>query len=407
MTPNSLTLSLFNSNSCSLTWHSETKPSEVYVMLSNDTFFSNAVKCEVTQEKHTSFEYPNDNTIEYYVLKSNLLNLKAGEKYFYKIFQKGENSKTYTFTAPNPNKNSFNFITISDSQIASDDGVGTGEKFSKTISGITQNALNADFILHTGDVVEWSKYEAFWEDLINFNSDFFSKNPIAAISGNHETTYRNGSFETFKHFNYDIPNQNTEKGIYYSFDYSGVRFIMLNTNELYGDKLTQPQYDWLLSKLEKNPQKWTIVALHNPLYSIGKYGSNPDRNSVSVALRDQLVNVLAKFKVDLVLQGHDHAYSKTYPIGQSEKIDKNYQSETINGIKYALNPKGPVYIMNGPAGDERRAPYEINSEIYEFADTGKAYSWAEFEVTDTTLTVKIYSNESGTPVLWQSFGIKK
>ncbi len=407
MTLNSLTLSLFNNNSCSVTWHTQNEPQNPKVKLSLNSSFSNFTEFPVICQEQTSFEYPNDNIIRYYVLKSVFTNLKSGEKYFYKICENEKQSKTYTFIAPNPQKTNFNFIHISDSQITSNDGVGTGKKFTATVKGIEQNKTDSDFIIHTGDAVDWSKYENFWEDMLNQNQEFFAQNPFATISGNHETTYRNGSNETFKHFNHQLPTQKTEKGIYYSFDYGTTRFIMLNSNELEENKLPKSQHDWLLSKLQNNPQKWTIVSIHNPLYSVGKYGSNPARNAPCLGLRKQLADLFARYNVDLVLQGHDHAYSKTYPILKDGIPDKTYSSETINGIKYAIAPKGTTYVMNGPGGDQQRAPFEVDEEIYEFADTGLEYSWAEIEVKEETLTVKVYSNKNGTPALWQSYGIKK
>ena len=74
------------------------------------------------------------------------------------------------------------------------------------------------FMVHTGDVVEYSKYQSYWDNMLDANFKYLSKIPVMAISGNHETTYKNGSNETFNRFDYKIPVQaNTKLGFYYSF----------------------------------------------------------------------------------------------------------------------------------------------------------------------------------------------
>ena len=128
-------------------------------------------------------------------------------------------------------------------------------------------------MVHTGDVVEYSKYQNYWDNMLNANVKYLSKIPVMAISGNHETTYKNGSNETFNRFNYKIPIQkNTKLGFYYSFSYGNVKFIMLNTNELNGSRLTNAQYSWLENELQNTTEKWKVVSMHNPMYSVGKWG---------------------------------------------------------------------------------------------------------------------------------------
>jgi 3',5'-cyclic AMP phosphodiesterase CpdA len=181
-----------------------------------------------------------------------------------------------------------------------------------------------------------------------------------AISGNHETTYQlAGSNETYKHFNNKIPYQTTKKGYFYSFTYGNAKFIMLNTNVLDGTKLKNDQYEYLVNELKNNDKTWTFVALHNPLYSAGSWGSNPEKNQISLSLQKQLRGIFAEYGVDVVLQGHDHVISRTHPI----KADGTTSSETWNldnasGVSYSINPDGVIYVLNGPASNQYRSPYE-------------------------------------------------
>lgn len=183
---------------------------------------------------------------------------------------------------------------------------------------------------------------------------------------------------------------------------------MLNTNRLNGNQLTQDQYDWLINVLESNNKKWTIVSMHNPMYSVGNYGSDPTKNSISLNLQAQLSEFFAQYKVDLVLQGHDHAYSKTHPIISAGKVDTTHSKEIINGIIYDVNPKGTIYIMNGTAGNQGRQPNaNMNSDLYDWYSSGLNNSWAEITVDNNTLTVIVKSSASGVTEIQNSYGIKK
>jgi len=67
----------------------------------------------------------------------------------------------------------------------------------------------------------------------------------------------------------------------------------------------QTQLDWLSDVLEmmSNDPKlsWKIVVIHNAIFSAGeRHGDNED-------LKDSLLPILTKYKVDLVLSGHDHS----------------------------------------------------------------------------------------------------
>ncbi len=59
--------------------------------------------------------------------------------------------------------------------------------------------------------------------------------------------------------------------------------------------------------LHETKATWKFVMLHHPIYP-----SHPWRDIP--ALRERLVPIFDKHHVDFVLQGHDHAYQRTYPM---------------------------------------------------------------------------------------------
>ncbi|MFP5352649.1 MAG: metallophosphoesterase [Actinomycetota bacterium] len=81
----------------------------------------------------------------------------------------------------------------------------------------------------------------------------------------------------------------------------GVRLVMTDSNAL--------RMDWLRTALRpEEGDRWTIVVFHHPVYSSGEHGSTP-------GLAEQLVPLFRRRGVDLVLNGHDHNYEASKPLG--------------------------------------------------------------------------------------------
>ncbi len=414
--PKSITVTLYDvkANSYGITWNSLNKPYEPVVQVCEGNKFSTkkAKEYSVAVEKQSTYN-TNDTEYVYYISKA-VIKLEPDKIYTYRAFDKKLKlgSETAILKPKNSNTNKFTFIHIADSQVITSpvsDPTSSGYELGETLRAMRNGGTEFSFLLHTGDIVEWSKYESYWEKMLHFNSKYLMTTPFMPISGNHETLYKNGSNEVFKHFNLKFPSQpDTKLGFYYSFNYGNAKFIMLNTNRLTSNQLTKDQYNWLVSELKKNTKKWTIVAMHNPLYSIGSWGSNPERNYVALALRKQLSGIFAQYGVDLVLQGHDHAYSKTFPITSSGDVDKTHKTEIINGITYDVNPKGTIYVMHGVAGNQARgANSAMNPAFYDWYDHGQNNSWAEITVEDDMLTVNVKNGYNGKAFLRKSYGIKK
>ena len=306
--PTSLTVSFYDTSKSDygFTWNTKFIPLKSVIQICEGSTFDES-KCVEYDATVTSelVNYPNQTTI--YISKA-VATLRQGMTYTYRAYDKGAKigSDVTTFNTANFAASEFTFVHVSDSQVSasgSDEeiklGAGTGSHFANTLTGIFKN--KPSFLLHTGDIVEYSKYETYWENMLHANASFLTSLPFMPLSGNHETTYRSGSNEIFKHFNLKIPSQQTKKGFYYDFDYGNVKFIMLNTNCQEDEGLEKAQYNWLVNTLKSNSKKWTIVSMHHPMYSIGKWGSNPEQNASAIRLTKQLSSLFTQYGVDLVL----------------------------------------------------------------------------------------------------------
>lgn len=67
---------------------------------------------------------------------------------------------------------------------------------------------------------------------------------------------------------------------------------------------------WLEEQLKKSNARWKIVVLHHPLYSI--------KGSMNNLFQRTMFNPLVEeYGVDLVLQGHEHAYARMTAHGEN------------------------------------------------------------------------------------------
>ena len=100
--------------------------------------------------------------------------------------------------------------------------------------------------------------------------------------------------------NYENFNMNGKE--YYKFKKGNIAFYSLNSN--YMDK---KQVKWLEDELSKETADWKICFFHHPPYSSAKkHGSDPQ-------LREIVEPIFLKYRVNVVLTGHDHVYERIKP----------------------------------------------------------------------------------------------
>ncbi len=161
---------------------------------------------------------------------------------------------------------------------------------------------------------------------------------------------------------------NTEA--YYSYNYANVHFVALDSygwetgsTRLY-DTLG-PQAVWLKQDLAANTQPWTVVYFHHPPYTKGSH--NSDTESELINMRQNIVPILERYKVDLVLSGHSHSYERSYLINGHYGVENTFSlashalssssakyDGTTNSCTYIKNTSevrnGIVYALVGSAG---------------------------------------------------------
>lgn len=170
----------------------------------------------------------------------------------------------------------------------------------------------ADLMIHAGDLVNVANKDQDWGEW--FAAGGFIHGSIASLMtpGNHEYTHEDGkaNLSVYWKQQFLLPQNGPkdellENSSYYT-DINGVRIISLNTQmieEAHTQEGIITQVKWLEHLLENNPQSWTCVVMHHPIYSTKKGRDNKKT-------RTHLKPLFDRYGVDLVLQGHDHAYAR-------------------------------------------------------------------------------------------------
>lgn len=239
--------------------------------------------------------------------KAVLENLLPDTKYIYRIGDGKKNwSEWIQFKSAKSGVNPFSFTYVADVQS------GILSHYPRVLRKSIEVSPESSFYLFTGDLTE----KAEDEELNNFfhaMSWIPGMKPIVAIPDNHEYHVKEGTKQRVElasvwgHlFSYpqNAPDSLARLGNY-CFDYQGVRFIMLN-NKAFSDNESgykNQLLGWMEEKLKTNPTNWTIVAHHQPMYSLAEGRAN--KTNVKY-----LKPLYEKYGVDLVLSGHDHGYSR-------------------------------------------------------------------------------------------------
>jgi hypothetical protein len=233
--------------------------------------------------------------------------LSAGTRYYYRAHNGAALSPIYSFTTEGANDGSFSFLHVSDTQADVDTytvpTILDFETFGSALTTVTQT-YHPDFLLETGDLIDLSNNEDQWRWYFKRTQSVLGSLALLPAIGNHEqsTAYPAESFR--EHFT--VPNACTDPavtpGTVYSFDYGNAHFVVLNT-ENKGAGFTA-QKAWADQDMAKTDKKFIIVALHRGMFAGG--GTTDTFDAFS--------SLLDKYKVALVLQGHDHAYIRTKAI---------------------------------------------------------------------------------------------
>ena len=99
---------------------------------------------------------------------------------------------------------------------------------------------------------------------------------------------------------------------FYSFDIGQAHIIFLNP---YTDTdINSVQFKWLeidLINISREKFPWIIIITHCPFYNSNKAHQNEKQ---TILMKESMESLFYKYKVNLIISGHVHAYERTFPV---------------------------------------------------------------------------------------------
>lgn len=218
--------------------------------------------------------------------------------YAYRVGNGAHWSEWLHFRTASDSARPFTFIYFGDVQNS------IGALWPRVLHEAFRAAPEARFLAFGGDLVNHGGNDAEWGELFRAGGWIFGTIPVVPVPGNHEyEEVETDRWVLSSHWRaqFALP-ENGPRGLEeyaYYVDYQGARIISLNSMEMISE-----QTAWLKNVLSDNPDRWTIVVFHYPLFSLAKGRDNPE-------LRAAWKPVFDKHQVDLVLTGHDHTYARS------------------------------------------------------------------------------------------------
>lgn len=432
-----------NASQMNFAWYSWQQAGQSEVRLSTDADMSESSVWRGTSKTGTVV----DGT-QYYANKVTVRGLKPETTYYYQVRCNGSWKEVQSFKTGNPDD--FSFMYVGDPQIGASKGQTSAEgnkqdgelaarndayNWNKTLNSALSQHPEINFLVSPGDQINEPAEDQSPAKIklqeIQYAGYLSAKAlrslPEAASIGNHDsmtTGYQN-------HFH--VPNSFTEEttptaaGHGYFYTYGNALFIVINANNY-----NAADHEALIKKaIKADPDvKWRIVVMHQDIYGSGLDHSDSD----GILLRTQLTPIYDANKIDVVLQGHDHTYARTYQLssdgrqhadfaeyrqhGQSGQHHNLLGAALKNSEKKAefakqnrcytiadmsqgtlINPKGVFYMSSNSATGSKF--YELIPQQQDYI-AARSQSWrptySVIRITKDTFQIDTYDAESGTPI---------
>ena len=309
----------------------------------------------------------------YYAARLRKLNYDT--HYKYRVVTGNKSSDWYFFYIP-AKKDKVTFLYVGDVQ---DTIQGKADIY---LHEALQQHKNCEFLVCGGDLTEHPANQ-YWNETFRDIDSIAQQIPLLNVTGNHD--YLKGLPMKLERrfslvFSYFLDSQIDENQVY-TLHNGPVQFFLLDSNREFPGLYTQRK--WLEQQLQESKAKWKILVLHHPLYSIK--GNN------NLIQRWMFNDLVKKYHVDLVLQGHEHAYAR-----MTKHLDDDHSTPTT-----------PVYTVShcSPKNyriqfDERFDKFGISSRYYQVIEVRQdtlvmaAYEVYHHTLYDSLRIVKQPNNKS-------------
>ena len=301
-------------------WHTHPDTEGTVVEVAKASGFTDFSQADVLRFQGNSYVFNTLDIGTIRVHKAAVDQLEPGTEYVYRV---GDGQEHYSpqgsFTTAPLTGDRTEFLVFGDSQAGD---VAGFKIWGNTVKTALEDRPGAEFLVHVGDMVDNGFKEKEWNWWFEKAQQALMELPAVTVVGNHEVTGTKGNGDFLAHFNHPQNGAESQKGSNYSFDYKNIHIAVLNSEYV----VDSGQKEWLREDLQQTDKDWKMVFFHR-----GPYGSIYDTDNV----RREWAPVFDEAGVDLVMNGHDHIYVRTYPMMNNQP---------------ASDGKGTTYIIPGSTG---------------------------------------------------------
>ncbi len=306
---------------------------------------------------------PND--LRNYRFSATLQKLRPSTSYLYRAGSKQKDlwSDWAEFRTAPEGAAPFSFVYMGDAQLGFD-------RWGPLLHAAFERSPKPAFCALAGDNVNVGNHRNLWDELFKASAGIFDRYPLVPTLGNHDYSkeedphlYRQLLTLPEKGPQGAMPEHN------YSFQYGNALFVVLDSN-----RPTQAQAVWLEDLLSHTDAVWKFALYHHPMYS-----SKGNRDNEEVrALYGQLFD---KYHLDIAMQGHDHAYLRTYPMRAGVRVNS-----PAEGTVYVVSVSGSKYYSQD-AHDYTQVGF-TDTSVYQIIDISTNPNRLTYRTYDPQGTVK-------------------
>lgn len=368
-TPDRIILNLTNdpTHSVAVNWRTDTTVNISIAQVAKAThgpdFIPNIRDIEGYREDLT-YKPENDPEVSSRYHSTIIDGLEPGGIYVYRVGAEEYWSEWFQIAMPEPEKK-ISLVYFGDAQN------DVKSMWSRVIRQAYGSIPDVDFMLHAGDLINRFDRDIEWGEWFYAGSFIHAMVPSVMTTGNHEYRDMVLSPQWKKQFN--LPKNGPEglDELCYQVNYPNLKVISLDAEQIdESPEFNEAQRVWLDSVLTNDPKKWTMITFHYPIFS-----TKPNRDNIE--FRKDFKPIFDKHKVDIILQGHDHAYGR----GMVNNVATGYQvKEKSSGTMYVVSVSGPkMYDVSDDPWMDRRAG---NTQLFQIISIeGNKLSYGAYTAT--------------------------
>ena len=368
------------STSRAVTWRTDKTITKAVAQIAeasvNSKFTDNGTEIDAVTEAFDLGQYKRNSSLLVHYHSVRFQGLQPDTLYVYRV---GDGSKHWSewiqFRTAKSTYSPIQFVYFGDAQ---NDILN---HWSRVIRMAYQTAPNASFAIHAGDLVNIAHRDHEWAEWFKAGGFLHSQWTAVPAVGNHEFSPVNGgsrkvSIQWRPQFTLPVERSLAPElhETVYTVDYQDVRIIVLNSNE----NLEQ-QTKYLEDQLKNCTARWKIVTCHHSVFS-------PAKGRDFKFARENWKPLLDKYKVDLVLNGHDHTYARGHVPVRRSNVDT---SEL--GTVYVTSVSGPKQY-----GLDLKQMQAYKSQGYRSDKTAEQTQFFQvISIEDNTLSYVAYTVTGG------------